>query len=123
LIICAARYRPALLDSCRRRCAALLRVLQLILSGERYILEAAVTEARVVARPTSRGNRGFPSLSHRERQVLRLLVEGVSNKQIGQGLEIEVVTVAVHLRSIYRKLNVKSRTRAVRRVLELGWTD
>jgi two-component system nitrate/nitrite response regulator NarL len=105
------------------RGTTLLRALQLILSGERYILEAAVTEARVVARPTSRGDRGFPSLSHREREVLRLLVEGLPKKQIGQGLEIEVVTVAVHLRPIYRKLNVKSRTQAVRRALELGWTD
>jgi LuxR family maltose regulon positive regulatory protein len=50
-------------------------------------------------------------------------VEGLSNKEIGQSLEIEVVTVAVHLRSIYRKLNIKSRTQAVRRALELGWTD
>jgi len=101
----------------------MLRALQLILSGERYIPEAAVTEAQVGARPTSRGDRGFASLSHREREVLHLLVEGLSNKQIGQGLEIEVVTVAVHLRSIYRKLNVKSRTQAVRRALELGWMD
>jgi two-component system, NarL family, nitrate/nitrite response regulator NarL len=105
------------------RGTTMLRPLQLILSGERYIPEAAVTEARAVARPTSRGDRGLPSLSHREREVLRLIVEGLSNKQIGQGLEIEVVTVAVHLRSIYRKLNVKSRTQAVRRALELGWTD
>jgi DNA-binding NarL/FixJ family response regulator len=89
------------------RGTTLLRALQLILSGERYIPEAAVTEARVVARPTSRSDRGFPSLSHREREVLRLLVEGLPKKQIGQGLEIEVVTVAVHLRPIYRKLNVK----------------
>jgi ATP/maltotriose-dependent transcriptional regulator MalT len=88
--------------------------------GEWYIPEAAVTEAWVVARPTSRDDRGFPSLSHREREVLRLLVEGLSNKQIGQGLEIEVVTVAVHLRSIYRKLNVKSRTQAVRRAARIG---
>ena len=50
-------------------------------------------------------------------------MEGLSNKQIGQRLAIEVVTVAVHLRSIYRKLNVKSRTQAVRRALELAWTD
>jgi DNA-binding NarL/FixJ family response regulator len=52
---------------------------------------------------------------------MRLLVQGLSNKEIGGSLKIEVVTVALHLRSIYRKLGVASRTQAVRMALEQGW--
>jgi DNA-binding NarL/FixJ family response regulator len=62
------------------------------------------------------------SLTRRERDVMRLLVEGMPNKEIGRRLKIEVVTVALHLRSIYRKLGVSSRTQAVRMALEQGWT-
>jgi two-component system nitrate/nitrite response regulator NarL len=86
------------------RSTTMLRALQLILSGKRYIPKAAVAEARVVARRVS-------VAEPPQEGSLRLLVEGLSNKQIGQRLEIEVVTAAVHLRSIYRKLT----SRAARR--------
>jgi DNA-binding NarL/FixJ family response regulator len=99
----------------------MLRALQLILSGDRYVPEAAISGAGAASGSSARGEGGFPSLSDREREVLRLLVGGLTNKEIGQGLEIEPVTVAGHLRAIYRKLNVKSRTQAVRRALEEGW--
>jgi DNA-binding NarL/FixJ family response regulator len=63
------------------------------------------------------------ALTPRERDVLRLLGEGLSNKDIAHRLTIEVVTVALHLRSIYRKLGVQSRTQAVRIALKEGWTS
>jgi two-component system, NarL family, nitrate/nitrite response regulator NarL len=63
------------------------------------------------------------ALTPRERDVLRLLGEGLSNKDIAHRLTIEVVTVALHLRSIYRKLGVQSRTQAVRLALKEGWTS
>ncbi len=55
--------------------------------------------------------------------MLGLLVKGNSNKQIARQLKIEEITVALHLRSIYRKLNVASRTQAVRLALQLGWEE
>jgi two-component system, NarL family, nitrate/nitrite response regulator NarL len=63
------------------------------------------------------------ALTPRERDVLRLLGEGLSNKDIAHRLTIEVVTVALHLRSLYRKLGVQSRTQAVRLALKEGWTS
>jgi DNA-binding NarL/FixJ family response regulator len=52
-------------------------------------------------------------LSRREREVLDLLAVGLSNKQIAAHLGISYETVCVHLRRLYEKLQVRSRTAAV----------
>jgi DNA-binding NarL/FixJ family response regulator len=57
----------------------------------------------------SRGER----LSRRENEVLTLLSKGMSNKDIAAQLGISYETVCVHLRRIYEKLHVHSRTEAV----------
>lgn len=51
-------------------------------------------------------------LSERQREVLRLIAAGESNKQISRLLNISAGTVKSHLESIYRRLNVKNRTQA-----------
>jgi len=53
------------------------------------------------------------SLTGRELNVLELLAQGRSNKEIGVNLYISETTVKSHLRSIFRKLNVLSRTEAI----------
>src|ERR1700722_7943091 len=52
-------------------------------------------------------------LTVRELEVLRLLAEGKPNKIIGADLAISEVTVKSHLQSVFRKLNVLSRTEAI----------
>ena len=59
-------------------------------------------------------------LTNREREVLRLLVQGSSNEEIAQALYITVATVKAHLTAIFEKLGVKSRSRAIVRSLQLG---
>jgi LuxR family maltose regulon positive regulatory protein len=59
-------------------------------------------------------------LSNRELEVLHLLGDGLSNSEIANKLTITVGTVKAHTASIYRKLNVNSRTRAVARARELN---
>jgi len=52
-------------------------------------------------------------LTGRELEVLTLLARGKSNKEIGANLYISETTVKAHLRSIFEKLNVLSRTEAI----------
>ena len=52
-------------------------------------------------------------LTPREREVLRLLAAGKPNKLIGADLAITEVTVKSHVQSVFRKLNVLSRTEAI----------
>jgi DNA-binding NarL/FixJ family response regulator len=60
------------------------------------------------------------SLTTREREVLELVADGLSNREIGRTLEISEHTVKFHLAAIFGKLGVSSRTEAVRRGLQLG---
>ena len=52
-------------------------------------------------------------LTSRELEVLRLLAEGKSNKAVGTQLSIAEVTVKSHVRAVFTKLNVLSRTEAI----------
>jgi two-component system, NarL family, response regulator LiaR len=52
-------------------------------------------------------------LSPREAEVLALICQGLSNEEIGQRAFIGVNTVKTHIRTLYRKINVSSRTQAV----------
>jgi len=49
-------------------------------------------------------------LTDRERQILRLVSEGLSNKEIGRRLKITDGTIKVHLHNIFEKLQASSRT-------------
>ena len=51
-------------------------------------------------------------ISHRELEVLALVVEGYKNKEIAQILKIQHQSVKNHLQHIYKKLNVKNSTQA-----------
>ena len=59
-------------------------------------------------------------LTARENEVLQMIALGLANKQIAARLSISEHTVKFHLSSLYAKLNVASRTEAVRAGLGLG---
>jgi len=74
--------------------------------GQRYMSEA-------VAQRLAESLSGDP-LTVREEDVLRLVVAGFGNKAIGRHLNIAVGTVKSHLKAIFDKLDVYSRTQAIR---------
>ena len=59
-------------------------------------------------------------LTRREIEILPLLAEGLSNKEIAARLRIAPVTVKTHLHNIYKKLNAKNRIEALKMFRQIG---
>ncbi|CAN5141201.1 response regulator transcription factor [soil metagenome] len=66
---------------------------------------------------------GGVTLSAREREVLRCVVDGASNDEIGARLGISSRTVESHLRRLFERLAVASRTELAARALREGWLE
>ena len=66
-----------------------------------------------VAVPAAQRQDPGEPLSERERQILQLVAEGLGNREIAEKLFLSRYTVECHVKHIYRKLAVSSRTRAV----------
>jgi DNA-binding NarL/FixJ family response regulator len=62
-----------------------------------------------------------PALTERQRQVLRLLIQGASNCEIATALGMGEKTVRNLLSEVYQLLNVRTRTEAVLYALQRGW--
>lgn len=63
---------------------------------------------------------GLSKLTAREKDVLRLLVKGLSNQKMANLLMLKLETVKVHMRSIRRKLGVTGRAEVISKVLKAG---
>src|ERR671918_2412049 len=66
------------------------------------------------------GRRGEYSLTQREHDILALLAEGRSNRDIAQRLFLSEKTVKAHLAAIFRKLGVTNRTQAAMMAVQMG---
>jgi DNA-binding NarL/FixJ family response regulator len=86
-------------------------------SLERVI--AAAGDASLMPASSS-GSHSVMKLSKREKEILGLLGHGLSNAEIGQRLFISPATVKIHVRHIFEKLGVRSRTEAALRAAQLG---
>ncbi|GAB3580491.1 hypothetical protein GCM10027406_20100 [Leifsonia lichenia] len=81
----------------------------LLVDAADQLIASAVPGRHVTARGAE------PVLTDREAQVLALIEQGLSNKQIGERLYISAKTASVHVSSILRKVGASSRTEAVYR--------
>lgn len=85
---------------------------------------ATATAAAAPTAPAPAAPAGAPAdavaLTDRERDVLSLVAQGLSNPAIGRRLFIGEATVKSHLLRVFAKLEVSDRTRAVTRAMELG---
>ncbi|ROS57398.1 LuxR family two component transcriptional regulator [Frigoribacterium sp. PhB118] len=94
--------------------------LRAVVAGQ--VALAPAMAARLVGRARS-GAEPVPRptpLSPRETDVLALVAEGCSNREIGRRLFVGEATVKTHLLHVFEKLGVNDRTRAVTLALELG---
>lgn len=100
---------------------SLISALKLVLDGEIYVPPAIMADhisENSPAAPVS--NTALSNLTSREMTALRLLVKGLTNKEIGQQLDLQEVTVKMHLRNAYRKIGASNRIDAVRIAVEKG---
>ncbi|MCB2108881.1 MAG: response regulator transcription factor [Rhodobacteraceae bacterium] len=104
---------------------SLLSALRIVLEGEVYVphglLDGAINPLPRQPRSfESSGSNPLTQLSERELEILRLLIDGMTNKQIARKLDLHEITVKGHLRNVYRKLGATNRADAVRISLQFG---
>ncbi|MFQ5959114.1 MAG: response regulator [Alphaproteobacteria bacterium] len=106
---------------------SMLNALQLVVSGEKYVPSVICSDTGAGPTPAPgngvafSGDSPLQRLTPRERDVLGLLTKGYSNKEIARDLELQEVTVKVHLKGVFRKLGAANRTQAVKIAMQLGW--
>jgi len=130
--ICALTMRPA--PEIMHRClsagadgyvikdvtpAELIRAVRLVASGESYV-DPRVAGGWLRRRSTSNGKPDLNELSARETEVIRLIAEGLSNKEISARLNLSEKTIKNHISRIFSKLNIYARTQAAVHAIKLG---
>ncbi|MEO8431540.1 MAG: response regulator transcription factor [Acidobacteriota bacterium] len=98
--------------------ATLLRAIETVASGKSWADRRVLTQA--ISRAQRRLRGGARPLTPRERQILTLLGDGYRNKEIAARLDIKEQTVKVHLYSLFKKLNVRTRVEAALKAAEGG---
>ncbi len=96
---------------------SLVNALRLVLAGEIYVPPVMATAAADAAQAANAPS-SSEELSARELESLRMLVRGMSNKEIARELGLQAVTVKFHLRKAYRKIGATNRVDAVRIAVE-----
>jgi two-component system, NarL family, response regulator DevR len=89
----------------------LVRIIRAVARGESGFdsRSAAVVRALAAGRPAPSTADERPALTERERQVVRLIADGLTNREIGQAIFVSESTVKFHVRNVMRKLDVHHR--------------
>ena len=112
----ASGYLPKTLSG-----KSLLSALRLVLTGETYVPASVfVNDDEMREGPTTPLRQSVPpdnplsKLSKREWEVLGHLINGKTNKEIGRELDLQEITIKIHVRNAYRKMGATNRADAVR---------
>jgi two-component system response regulator NreC len=101
----------------------LIEAIRLVARGGTYLDPAMadrIADGYLQSQPL-KGEVRRKELTRREEEVLRLIAQGHSNKEIGQQLNIAVKTVESHKANLMQKLELRTRTEIVRYALRQGW--
>ncbi len=130
--ICALTMRPA--PEIMQRCLAagadayivkdvtpmeLIHAVRLVAAGETYV-DPRVAGGWLRRRSTNTRRTDLNELSERETEVIRLIAEGLSNKEISARLNLSEKTIKNHISRIFSKLNIYARTQAAVYAIKLG---
>ena len=96
----------------------LVRAIRTVGGGQTYVDPVL---AGVLAGPDATAR--IPGLTKREREVLRLLADGMRNEQVGLELGISPLTVRTHIEKAMAKLEADTRTQAVANALRMSLID
>ena len=97
-----------------------------VLAGRFFLsskISSFIIEDYISKKKKSAGTREDSALTVRERGILQLVVDGLSNKEIAKKLNIALKTVLVHRNNIMRKLNVHNQAQLIRFALKEGLTS
>lgn len=113
------------------RAAGLCEIIQNVVAGERYVSPALaariLTEMRgsgaavAPSQPVSDISDAIQSLTPREEQILTLVSNGKSNKEVAREIGLQEKTIKHHMTSILQKLQVRNRTEAALLLREARW--
>jgi DNA-binding NarL/FixJ family response regulator len=107
----------------RSACDELVRAVRIVAAGGSY-LDPAITGQLLrnnLRRPPSGGSTAVVALSEREREVVRLLAEGLTMKEMAQQLALSPRTLETYRARALEKLDMKTRAELVRYAIRCGW--
>lgn len=97
----------------------LVRAIKIVAGGESYV-DPRVAGGLLRRRSQNGGKPDIMQLSAREAEVLKLIAEGLANKQISARLHLSEKTVKNHVSRIFSKLNISARTQAAVHAIRAG---
>jgi DNA-binding NarL/FixJ family response regulator len=97
--------------------ASMVEALRLVLGGQTCLPpDLAGEDEDEAGEPLSAPP--LDGVSPRDREILELVMDGLTNKEIGRRLGVQEVTIKAHLRSLYRRIGAANRAQAVRIVMD-----
>ena len=97
----------------------LVRAIKTVAGGQSYV-DPRVAGGLLRRRSQNNGKPDIMDLSAREAEVLKLIAEGLANKQISARLHLSEKTVKNHVSRIFSKLNISARTQAAVHAIRAG---
>jgi len=96
----------------------LSEAIRAVARGELYL--APGLSSKILARLGNKGNDPYDTLTTRERQVLQMIAESKTNRQIADALDIAVKTVDTHRTRLMKKLDIHDQTSLVKYAIRKG---